>query len=332
MTALVWTGCGGTPKRVDRDRGLSDSPLRADLDMEPVRGELAVGIGLLKEGEFAEAKGAFERYVQAFPRSAMGWYHLGLVAVEQSDRRAARSHFRRALDLNPQLHGAASMLGAMLVEDGEEIAALEVLEQAHEIAPEDPRVLGNLAAALLRRGRWTEAIEMYQEAVALAPSHGTLLYDLALALRDRHEDEAALARLDEALEVRPQFALARAARVACLQDLGRLDEAVTYAEATLDELDEPEPDNQLVLGRALAGRGDLEGALDATRKALKLKEDYAPAQFALAEILDHRGAKPEALEAYRRFLDNPARSPDEARRARERRKALQDGTAIRPPR
>ncbi len=326
LLALACGGCSGAKaERSDRDRSLADAPVRGDLETEPVQGDLLDGVRAYNEGDFDAAETALLAHVKQNPRSAAGWYQLGLVAVGRHQPDKARPLFEKALELNPQLHGAASNLGVLYLEAGEDVAALRMLEQAHKLAAaDDARVLANLGAARLRRGLWSEAVEAYKKAVALQPGHATLLYDLAIALLERQQYAEAVKSLDEALLVRPRFALARAARVVCLQGLGQLSEAEAYARLSLEELSEPLADNHVVLARVLIAQRNAADAVDELHKALDIDAESPVAQLALAELLDASGKKAEALQWYARFLKNPQRHPDDVRRVRDRSKRLAD--------
>lgn len=323
--AVLLTGCSGASAntRADRDRGLSDAPIRGDLETEPMIGDLALGVANFKDEELDEAEPAFQRHLKKNPKSALAYYYLGLIAMQKGQTAPARKNFQKAVELNPQIHGAFSNLGVLYLEAGEDIAALKVLLQARELAPDDPRVLANVAAAMLRRGLWTEAVEAYKLANKLAPAHGTLQYDLALAYMLRQEWQLALDALELSLQVRPKFALAHAAKVASLQGLGKLREADTAAHAALDEC-EPLADNYLVLARVLMAEGATGDAQDALEKALKLGPDNANVQLALAELLDARGQKAESIKWYETFLKNKKPLQEDTRRVRDRLRVLKE--------
>lgn len=321
--ALLAACSGSAIDRADRDRALADNPVRADLEAEPLRGDLLAGVKAYNDGELDAAEAALLQHLVATPRSAAAYYQLGLVETERQHPDKARPLFEKALELNPQMHGAASNLGVLYLQADEDVAALRMLEKAYDLAPDDARVLANLGAARLRRGLWSEAVDAYRMAVKLAPGHGTLLLDLALAFLERHEYAEALKVLDEALGVRPRFASAQAARVVCLQGLGDLAAAEAYARQSLDEVAEPVVDNYVVLARVLVARRQVPEALKQLHKALDLDAADPTAQLALAELLDATGQKVEALAWYEKFMKNAKHNPDTVRRARDRVKRLQ---------
>lgn len=322
LLSLTAGACGGKKAIADRDRTLPDGPLRAGVEAEPLSGRLADGVVALRDGELDDARVAFAEHLAASPKSSLAMYHLGLVAMEEGNVAEARRRFEQALAANPQLHGAANNLGALYLQAGEDIAAERVLEQALALAPEDARVLANLALARLRRGLWSEAIEAYQKAIALAPGHGTTLYGYALALMERLQWPAALKALDEAIEVRPRFAKAWAAKVVCLQALGRLAEAEQIARQALDELPQKSADNHIAMARVWVEQNKVEEALEQLQLAAELEPDNPATSLAYGELLDAAGQKANAIKQYQHFLKNPARRSEDSRRVRERLKLL----------
>lgn len=318
--------CGGaTAEREDRDRVLSALPIAKEADMEPIRGDLAAGLRFYKDEEYADAQASLERYLKGNPKSAIAYYHLGLIELDRGKPDAARKQFERALQLNPKLHGAANNLGVIYLNAGEDIAAMRAFQQAYKLAPNDPRVLVNLASAQMRRGLWSEAIDTYEEAYKLAPGHASIIYDFALAYVERQQWEPALKLIEEALRVRPRFALAWVEKVACLQGLGRIDEAIATGREALQLLSPVLVDNYVVLGRALVAKGLIKDALAEFRHAADLQPENAQAQLALGELLDAAGDKEAAAQWYGKYVKNPERSQGDARRIRDRLSTLQNG-------
>ncbi len=322
--SLAVVACTHVSPRSDRDRGLAETPVAQGIETEPVRGDLRAGVQAYEDQDYDGAQAALQAHLQQHPRSAAAVYELGLVAMAKGQWELARQHFEKALVLNPQMHGALSNQGVALLHLGEDLAALRAMEGALALAPDDPRVLGNLAMARLRRGLWSEAIDAYQRAISLAPSHGTLLYDLALAWMIRQQWPQALTALESALQVRPQFALARAAKVACLQGIGDLKAAEVYARESLDVLQEPLPDNQLVLGRVLIAQRRVDDGLAVLRDAVKLDPLHAPSQLALAEVLDAAGKRSQAIEWYQKWLENKNHRLEDVERITARVTKLQE--------
>ncbi len=320
--AIFGSACGSGYVAPDRDRGLSESPLRLGVDHEPLSGRLLDGMSALRDGDNEAARQAFEEHLAKYPRSALAMYHLGLIAMAENKRAEARQHFEEAIAVNPQLHGALSNLGILYLADDEEVAAQKVLEQAATLAPDDARVWSNLGAVRLRRGLWSEAIEALKKAAELAPGHGSILYNLALAWMERQEYAEALKAVEQALEMRPRFAQAWAAKVACLQGLGRVAEAEQAGREAEKLLPQLGPENRVAMARVLVLQRKVDDAIDQLAKGVEQYPDDAGVLLALGELQDAKGDKAVALEMYQRFLKAPARRSDDVRRIRDRCKQL----------
>jgi tetratricopeptide (TPR) repeat protein len=325
---LATTACGGAQSaRADRDKGLADSPVGGDLETEPLTGALLDGVRSVKDEDYAAAKTSLMQHLADNPKSAAAHYHLGLVALAQGKTEEAQSQFEQTLELNGQFHGAASMLGVMYFQAGEDVAATRMLEKAREISPQDARVQANLGAVYLRRGLWAEAMTAYEEATKLAPGHGTILYNYALAAMERFEYELAFEKIEEVLLYRPQFAMAHAARVVCLQGTGQVAKAEAAARKAVDELPEPLADNYLVLGRVLVVQKKPKDAEEFFAKAADMAPNSAAVQLAVGEFRDAMGDRAGALGWYGKYLKHKDRRPDDARRLRERVRTLKGKTA-----
>ncbi len=83
-------GCGSRYVAPDRDRGLSESPIRLGVDHEPLSGRLLDGMTALRDGDNEAARQAFDEHLRKYPRSALAMYHLGLVAMAEDKRAEAR--------------------------------------------------------------------------------------------------------------------------------------------------------------------------------------------------------------------------------------------------
>lgn len=325
LNLLLLAGCGAKKDVVDRDRALVETLVRDGGQTEPLTGDLAAGARALRDGELDDAKSLLDRHAAKHPESAMAQYHLGLWAVESGQPHQAQDYFLRAIELNPDLHAALCHLGALYLQNGEDVAALKALERARALAPDDVRILANLGAARLRRGLWSEAVDAYKAALQVAPGHGSLLYDYAIALMERYQWQPALDALEQALTVRPYFAQAWAAKIVCLQGLGQLDAAEAAAVQALDSVPHPAPELHIAYARVMVAKRKVDKGMDQLREAVAADPNHAGAQLALGELADAAGAKPTAVDMYRKFLKNPRRNADDSRRIRDRLKQLETG-------
>ena len=168
----------------------------------------------------------------------------------------------------------ASRLGRALVEaqraaeggSGGAVRPLSDLAAAH---PERPDLRAALADALASLGRTGEARVEYERALAAAPKHRFAGLGLALLALNSGGSAEAERRAREVLKEHPRDAYGLAVLATALFRGGRLEEAGAAAAAAL-EVDpwEQVTSVRFLLGRSLAGRGDLRAAEEAVRGEL----------------------------------------------------------------
>jgi tetratricopeptide (TPR) repeat protein/GR25 family glycosyltransferase involved in LPS biosynthesis len=170
-------------------------------------------------------------------------------------------------------------LGLTLAEQGLLSAASAALERVRAISPEDATASYNLARVRLLQGQAKAALDLLDHVVALAP-------DFALAHSNRG---VALLALDRA---------------------GEAERAFTFAAGLTPDLFEA---HKGLAAARLAG-GDLAGAADATRAALRLRPeddalaaDLADLNLHLAKRAEVAGRLDEAVSYARRAADAPGR-------------------------
>ena len=126
------------------------------------------GRDLLDQGLEAQAVVAFEQAAQGSP-SASILYRLGSLLVKTGQTAKARAAYERALALQPDLSEASNDLGTLLAESGDLPAAIERFRAALAATPDYPDALNNLGYALLLTGQGAEARELYEKALKLQP-------------------------------------------------------------------------------------------------------------------------------------------------------------------
>ncbi len=221
-------------------------------------------------GKLEEARRHAARAVELFPEDGMVRYQAGLTADLAGDYEAAEAHYRRAVELTPQADVAQ----------------------------------GNLAIVLERRGALAEAVEHHRLALAHATDESRERHraNLANALRlrglqayDGDDYATARASLEEARRLRRDD-------LEILWALGSVYTTTGAAEATVlyREILELDPSNAAAQNRlalALAAGGDLDGALEAYRRAVELDPTWADHPESLSSYLRFRGETEAARRA-----------------------------------
>jgi tetratricopeptide (TPR) repeat protein len=267
--------------------------------------------------------------------------NLGEVARLAGDHAAAADHYGEALALVPNDHDAAFGLGEALIHLRRFEEAVPVLERAAALAPRDPDIRVALGDACRVLGAHARAADAYAQAVRIAPHlrHAWIGLARCLLASDRNREAAnafgqaygrgalspallclwarallvsgqhirALERAEQAIAGDPCFAEAYQLCGACLQHMGRFDEA----EASLRRAIDLAPGIvDAYEGLAAMGRERPQDA-DAVERLLDSNADLtadarASAYFALYRIHDRADDRDKAFEALCRANDAKA--------------------------
>jgi Flp pilus assembly protein TadD len=173
------------------------------------------------------------------------WFNLGVALERRRQVDPARASYRRALELDPELARAATNL-ALLDEPRDPRQAAEQWAALARRFPDDPLPRARLAALYEQSGQKDEAWRLAREALVRDP------------------------RAIAAYKVMMRVALER----------GQIDLAHLLA-IKAQKLDDADPEVVAFVGDVLRARKDEPGALAQWRKAIQLKDDFAPARHAL---------------------------------------------------
>jgi tetratricopeptide (TPR) repeat protein len=155
---------------------------------------------------------------------------------------------------------------------------------------------------LWQSNRPDEAAEACRATIARAPEHAEAHYLLGTVLRQQGDIDGAVAEFRETIRIQPASAEAYLSLgQALLRKKDREGSAAALAEA--DRLNRMKVDRQAAifavdLGKRRLGEGDVRGAIDSLREAVRLAPDLAEAHLQLALALDRQGASAEARQHF----------------------------------
>lgn len=206
--------------------------------------------------------------------------------------------------------------------EGNAVVAKGLLEQALTNMPRDAGAApayNDLGRAYLALGDWDNAATAFRASRRLDPSFAVPAYNLGVLHFQAGEMETALERFLEATQLDPADAAALAFAGHAAMELGDHAAAVTHLERALARRPGSAPLLN-TLAVALARNRKMQPALDRLEEALRIDEQYAPAHFNRAVLLEQTaGHSEEAMRSLETFL---VRSSDEARMA-EAQRAMQ---------
>lgn len=162
------------------------------------------------------------------------------------------------------------------------------------------------AELLFGMGKPTEAVAALRKAVAAAPSEPEPLLALGEALPAGAE---ALDVLQKALKIRPKYGAAHARLGEILLEQGKVAEAEAALRAAI-AVDAKVADWQAGLAHALIAKGSHDEALKVSAVALKLVGNHARAKLAEADAIAGKGDIDLAIEAYEKAASYSRDSPE----------------------
>jgi tetratricopeptide (TPR) repeat protein len=263
--------------------GESGTPAAEDAAAQPARDPWEEALTLAQAGELEASLEHFAKAVEQQPQDAERHetYAKVLYQLERFDQ--AEIEGRKALELAPSRLDSHILLFNVYDGRGELDKARQVLEVARATAPNDRRVLERVAYLGSRSGNAAEAIGAYEAMTKADPDDVEAwlalgnLYHEAGRVRD---SERAYQRV---VEIDPQNAYQ------------------TYYNLGV-----------LIMNRADRTEADTRHAIDAFRRSLAIKPDYANAHqqlgFALLGVGDKAGAL-EELQAYLRVNPRAGDAP-----------------------
>lgn len=271
-----------------------------------------------------DGRAALARYREALAADpSLDEAHAGLTArLERDGQRAEAVAALRAWaaeSRDPTARSARLLRAAELeLAAGRRDPAEGLLREATDADPDAARAWARLATLLWDAERPDEAFEVAERGTATDPGDAATRGVLALvrgrALEARGEHRAAAEAYAEAADADPARSEAALSGARLLRGLGEWRRAAGllagFVEAA-DALAESGADTVPVapalhqLGRLLAGPlEDLEGAIDAYRRALDAEPDREDVREALAELLAHRPDHwEEAVTRHRELLE-----------------------------
>ncbi|HVB84393.1 MAG TPA: tetratricopeptide repeat protein [Rhodanobacteraceae bacterium] len=239
---------------------------------------------LLRNGQFAQARGVLEALVLRQPTHLQAHWLLGGACQEGGDPATAERAFRTVLALDPRWVPARVALGELLARFGRSDEAERELRRAHADDPRFPRAALSLAQLLLAGGHAAEALRVTTSARAGGADDAELLGVHGHALQKLNRHDEAIAALQRAAQRAPNSARAEHDLALALHQARHNEAAVAAARRALAKGSEA-AETRGLLGRALAALGRYDEAESAFREAIARRADFVEAQHDLSQLL-----------------------------------------------
>jgi len=259
------------------------------------RAHNALGLAFLANGNSADA---LKEFTSAAGYDS-GWYgyetNKGDAAYQLDDLPLAIGSYLAALDLQPKDIFALNGLGWSYLGKAEYSSALTAFDSALREEPVSERAMRGRGEALNGLAKYSLALEQYQELVELYPGPQAFR-GMATVYINQGELDDALNRLNRAIDLDGSWSLLYADKANLLRRMGHRKEAFDAAQRGV-RVEQPSASSFVALGMANYDLGKKESALEAFQTAVSLAPEWPYAHATLAYFgLDEAGRTEDALK------------------------------------
>lgn len=178
-----------------RDSGSKAAPelvrLHSEVSIDPAE-DYRRAVALQKQGEWQQAREAYQRVLERYPASAEVYNNLGVIFEKQQQLEKAAECFEKAIDIDPRHCQSFNNLGIVYYRLQDYEKAVGAYKQALRLNPDNSQTRINLSLLYERLGRPELARGMLEELLALEPGSAEARYNLGRLLDRQGEFGAAL--------------------------------------------------------------------------------------------------------------------------------------------
>lgn len=249
---------------------------------------LEEGVRRLQQGDIQASVSLLDRAADDLPNSASAHCNLGIAYWRLSKYGPAARSLKRASALIPQDPRPLEFLARVYMDNDEWSDARKVLTQALTISASSPQILTALGLAEMHAGDSGQARQRLGRALELKPGYPPALYNMALLykkMKNPQEAEAYLRRYMETAEEGPYMEKAKGLMTALRASAGQQDRTHQPPGRT-EPGPAPGPDSRRAAEVCSQGvkcyeAGDMDGAIEAYRRALTYDSKFINAAYGL---------------------------------------------------
>jgi predicted O-linked N-acetylglucosamine transferase (SPINDLY family) len=185
--------------------------------MAPTAGNLTnLGAALRAAGRMDDAEKIYREAVRRSPEFSTAHTNLGNLLFARGRNREAEAAYTRVLELFPDDPPTLRNLGISLMRQQRLVEAEPILRHALALSSDDADIRDNLAQLLRQQGQPVAAAAIYDEKPALFETNWRALGNMALLRQDLGRFEEAESLFRRALTLKPDYALAQANLLFCV--------------------------------------------------------------------------------------------------------------------
>jgi tetratricopeptide (TPR) repeat protein len=292
----------GLAKMAKGDYATAEIYFKKAMELWPYYSFIHVNLGVLKSatGDLPAAENYFREGVRIGSNYPDTWYFYGKFLSEQRRYAEAVTHLKKCIELSPAHVGARITLMKTYFDSSNFTELEQLAKNTLEIIPgnteaqqylqsarnrensnaqiekelaKNPSAAKYIDLSLLyyQQGNYEASIEASIKALKLDPNSAEAYNNIGSSYNMLKQYDKAIAACQKALELKPDMQIAKNNLAAALN----ARDAATSQEKLADQ--QPTPENYLNLSLTYYQQGEYEKCIEACKKALKLKPDYADA-------------------------------------------------------
>jgi Flp pilus assembly protein TadD len=236
-------------------------------------------------GNLKKARQILKRVIEAKPKNVEALNLSGRILMQQGDLDGAAGEFMKSLDLKPDNPACLNALGYILFSQGRAEESEERFRAALAVAPNFIEAVGNLGLVARFLGKHDEALQLLQRAFSGGGATAKILETLANELIFHSQPGPAREILTKLVSTHgddPIILSMLGKTIGDCGDLGKAESLWDRAQVLDPNCVEPEASR----ARARQNVGDMDGAITALERALKIDPGHALSLFSWAHVAD----------------------------------------------
>lgn len=230
------------------------------------------------------------------PNNGRGWMNYGLALMEQGRLEEAYQTYLKAQELTPNYSYLEINTGIVLNALGRPAEAEPHYIRATQLNPGLPEAFYYYGSFLYQQRRLTEARMNLNKVLELAPAHFEARYVLMAVLKEANEKAALKELAEETLSYLPNDPKTKAYLNSMLEPNQMLELALKQAN------ENPSAETYLDLSLQYYKDGQYEKCVEAAKKSVEFKPDYAEAYNNMCAAYNQLHQWDEAIEACNQAL------------------------------
>jgi len=259
-------------------------------------------------GRTDEAHDAAVRVLAALPEHIPAQLIAARAEVKRGELSSAEERIRKVLAKDAASVEALRLQLVLQLRQGKQAEAAVTLARAMRLAPNDRSLMAAAAELAWIKGAKAEAVKQLAAAAQRQPPDAQLLTRLAEMQQALGRRAEAMAAIDQAIELSAKSPAVREDAFRALVRMKLMDKAKALAQAEVGARPK-DPEPLMWVAAVLGSGGDEAAALDYTRKALELQNDYFPALLALAKTASTIERSKEYGERLQKAVDSGTKDP-----------------------